>query len=154
MANNNHPKHGFAKLIRTDNEADNAGGAGCLGPTPTKKIVQEIPQPELCANVKIRIQIEDTVNNRKLTDTEKRDILERAQEKYVKLEESVCRAKMPYVEEAAAEPGWVEGAPSTALMFQSHKLPANRRKKFTKLVMLEDANPNIVAKKDQNECFL
>ena len=44
-----------------------------------KQIDQEIQQPELSAIVKIRAQIEDTLNNTKLTDIEKLDILERAQ---------------------------------------------------------------------------
>ena len=44
-----------------------------------KQIAQEIQQPELSAMVKIWAQIEDTLNYSKLTDTEKLDILERAQ---------------------------------------------------------------------------
>ena len=46
-----------------------------------KQIAQESQQPELSAMVKIRTQIEDTLSNSKLTDTEKLDILERDQEK-------------------------------------------------------------------------
>ena len=44
------------------------------------QIAQEIHQPKLSAMVKIRTQIEDTLSKRKLNDTEKLDILERAQE--------------------------------------------------------------------------
>ena len=91
-----------------------------------KQIAQEIEQPELSPMVKILAQIEDTNNNSKLTDTEKLDILERAQDKYGKLEESVPPTQMPFVEQAAAEPGSSEVTPSTAPMFQSLKLPANR----------------------------
>ena len=93
-----------------------------------KQIAQEIKQPELSAMVKIRTQIEYTINNRKLTDTEKLNILQRAQEKYGKLEESVRRSKLIYIEEAAPES--VEVAPSMAPMFQSLKLPDNRSKRF------------------------
>ena len=50
-----------------------------------KQIAQEIQQPELSATVKIRSQIEDTLSNSKLSDTEKLDILQRAQEKFLKL---------------------------------------------------------------------
>ena len=46
------------------------------------KIAEEIRQQELSAMVKIRSQIEDTLNNSKLSDTEKLDILERAKAKY------------------------------------------------------------------------
>ena len=53
------------------------------------QIAQEIQKYELSAVVKIRSQIEDTLNNSKLTDTEKLDILELAEEKNVKQEDSV-----------------------------------------------------------------
>ena len=46
-----------------------------------KQIVQEIQKPELSAMVKIQAKLEDTLRSSKLTDTEKLDILERAQEK-------------------------------------------------------------------------
>ena len=42
---------------------------------PQKQIAQEIQQPKVSARVKIRTQIEDTLNNSKLTETEKLDIL-------------------------------------------------------------------------------
>ena len=55
-----------------------------------KQIAQEIQQPELSAMVKIRAQIEDALSSSsKLTDTEKLDILERAQEKYGKIKDSM-----------------------------------------------------------------
>ena len=59
-----------------------------------KKIAQQIQQRELSAMVKLRAQIENTLNNTKLNDTEKLNILERAQEKYRKLEEYVRPSKM------------------------------------------------------------
>ena len=119
-----------------------------------KQIAQEIQQPELSAMVKIRAQIEDTLNNSKLTDAEKLDILERAQEKYGKLDESVRPTHPPIMEQAAAEPGSVEVTPSTAPMFQSLKLPANRSKKFAKFLKFVDDNPNLLAKNEQNEMIL
>ena len=80
--------------------------------------------------------------------------MEHAQEKYGKLEESVRRAKIPFVEQAAAEPGSVEVTPSTAPMFQSLKLPANRSKKFATFLKFVDENPNLLAKNDQKEMIL
>ena len=74
-------------------------------------IAQEIQQPELSLWVMFRAQIDDILNNNKLTDTEKLDIRGLAQEKYGKLEESVRPPKMPFMEEAAAEPGSIEVAP-------------------------------------------
>ena len=62
-----------------------------------KQIAHEIQHAELSAMVKIRSQIEDTLHNRKLTDTEKLVILERAHEKYGKLDESVCPSKLTYM---------------------------------------------------------
>ena len=62
-----------------------------------KQIPQEIQQPELSAMVKIRTQIEETLSNSKLTDTEKLDILERAQEKYIMLKDSMRPTKTPIV---------------------------------------------------------
>ena len=119
-----------------------------------KQIAQDIQQPELSALVKIRTEIEHTLNSRKLTDTEKLDILERDQEQSGKFAESVRPSTMTFVEEAAAEPGSVEVAPSTAPMFQSLKLPANRSKKFAKFLKFVDDNPNLLAKNEQNEMIL
>ena len=58
---------------------------------------QEIKKPELSAKVKIRMQIQDPLENSKLTDTEKLDILEGAQEKYCKLDESLPPSMMTLV---------------------------------------------------------
>ena len=76
--------------------------------------------------VKIRTQIEDTLTNSKLNGTEKFDILERDQEKYCKLKESMRPSKMTFVEEAAQEHETVEVELSTAPMFKSLKLSATR----------------------------
>ena len=62
-------------------------------------------------------------------------------------------AKMPYIEETAAEPGSVEVTPSMAPIFQSFKLPAIRRKKFANFLKFVDENPNLIAN-DQNEMIL
>ena len=48
----------------------------------------------------------------------------------------------------------MEVAPSTAPMFQSLKLPANRSKKFAKFLKFVDENPSLIAKNDQNEMIL
>ena len=45
-----------------------------------KQIAHEIQQPELSAMVKVRAQIDDTLNNSRLKDTEKLNILERRRE--------------------------------------------------------------------------
>ena len=71
------------------------------------QIAQEIQQPELSAMVKIRTQIEDTLSNSKLSDTEKLDILERAQEKYGKLKDSLRPTKTPIVEEGGTAPATI-----------------------------------------------
>ena len=62
-----------------------------------KQIADEIHQPELRGMVKIRAQMEDTLNNSQLTATEKLDILKPAQDNYNKVEESVRPAKMPFM---------------------------------------------------------
>ena len=80
--------------------------------------------------------------------------MERAQEKYGKLEDSVRPAKMPFLEEAASEHGSVEVTPSTVPMFQSLKTPANRSKKVAKFLKFVDENPNLLAKNEQNEMIL
>ena len=48
--------------------------------------------------------------------------------------------KMPFKEEIAAEHGSREVAPFTAPMFESLKLPINRRKRFVKILKFFDEN--------------
>ena len=60
--------------------------------------------------------------------------MERAQEKYAKLEQSVRPTQVPILEQAADEAGSGEVTPSTAPRFQSLKLPANRSNKFAKFL--------------------
>ena len=62
--------------------------------------------------VKIRTQIEDTLSNSKLTDTEKLDILERAQEKYGKLKDSMRPTNTPIVVEAGMAPTTIDVIPT------------------------------------------
>ena len=97
-----------------------------------KQIGQEIQQPELSARVKIRTQIEDTLSNSKLTDTENLDILERAQEKHIKLPNSMSTTKTPIVDERGPAPASIDVTPSEPPMFQAVNLPANPQKKFNK----------------------
>ena len=49
---------------------------------PQKQIGQDIQRPDLNRILKIRAQIEENLTNRKLNDTEKLDMLDRAHEKY------------------------------------------------------------------------
>ena len=95
-----------------------------------KQIAQEIQQPELSAMVKIRAQIDDTLSNSILTDNEKLDILERAQEKYGKLKDSIRPTKTPIEEEAGTAHALSDVTTSEPPMFQAVNLPANRKKKF------------------------
>ena len=99
-----------------------------------KQIAQEIQQPELSAMVKIITQIEDTLSNSKVTDTEKRHILERALEKYGKLKDSMRPTKTPIVEEGGTAPGTIDVTPPEHPMFQAVNLPANSKKKFKKFL--------------------
>ena len=69
-----------------------------------KKIAQESQQPELSALLMIRMQILDTLSKSKLSDTEKLDILERAQEKYPKLKDSMGLTKTPILAEGGTAP--------------------------------------------------
>ena len=92
-----------------------------------KQIAKEIHQPELSAMVKIRTQIEDTLSNSKLRDTEKLDILERAQEKYDRLKDFNRPTKTPIVEENGTAPATIDMAPSEPPMFQAVNLPDNRK---------------------------
>ena len=62
------------------------------------QIAHEIQQPELSAIVKIRTQIEDSLSNSKLTNTEKLDTLELAQEKYGNLKHSIRPTKTTIVD--------------------------------------------------------
>ena len=71
-----------------------------LDSLPQKQIGQQIHQAELGARVKIRTQIEETLSNSKLSDTEKLDILEGAQEKYGKLKDSLRPRKTRILEES------------------------------------------------------
>ena len=116
-----------------------------------KQIAQEIQQPELSAMVKIRTQIEDALSSSKLTDTEKLDILERAQEKYGKLKDSMRTTKTPIVEEGGTAPASIDVTAPELPMFQAVNLPANRKKKFAKFLKFVEDNPDLIAKKDQNE---
>ena len=116
-----------------------------------KQIAQEIQQPELSAMVKIRSQIEDTLSSSKLTDTEKLDILERAQEKYGKLKDSMRTTKTPIVEEGGTAPASIDVTPSELPMFQAVNLPANRKKKFNKFLKFVEENPDLIAR-DRAEC--
>ena len=101
--------------------------------------------------VKISTQIEDTLSSSKLTDTEKLDILERAQEKYGKLKDSIRPTKTPIVEESGTAPATIDVTPSEPPMFQAVNLPANRKKKFNKFLKFVEENPDLPAKNDQNE---
>ena len=101
--------------------------------------------------VKIRTQIEDTLSSSKLTDTEKLDILERAQEKYGKLKDSMHPTKTPIVEEGGTAPATIDVASSEPPLFQAVNLPANRKKKFNKFLKFVEENPELIAKNDQNE---
>ena len=88
--------------------------------------------------VKIRTLIADTVKNSKVSDTEKQDILERASEKCGKGYESECRSKISFLEETAQENASIKVSPSSAPMFQSLKLPANRSQKLAKFLKFDD----------------
>ena len=78
--------------------------------------------------VKIRTQIEDTLSNRKLTETEKLDIVERAQEKFVKLKDSMRPTKTPIVVHGGNAPASIDLTPSESPMFQGVNLPAIARR--------------------------
>ena len=54
-----------------------------------KQIMQAIQQPELASMPNLKGQIEETLNNSKLSDAEKLEILHRAQDRYDKIQESV-----------------------------------------------------------------
>ena len=116
-----------------------------------KQIAQEIQKPELSAMVKIRTQIEDRLRSSKLTDTEKLDILERAQEKYAKLKDSMRPTKSPIVEEGGTAPASMEVTPSELPLFQPVNLPANRKKKFNKFLKFVEDNPDLIARNEMNE---
>ena len=119
-----------------------------------KQIAQEIQQPELSAMVKIRTQIEDTLSNSKLNDTEKLDILERAQEKYGNLKDSMRPTKTPIVERSRTAPATIEVTPPEPQMFQAVNLPANRKKKFNKFLKFVQENPDLLAKNEQTEMLV
>ena len=116
-----------------------------------KQIAQEIHQPELSASVKMRNQIEHTLSNSNLTDTEKLDILERAQERYGNLKDSMRRTKTRIVEESGTAPAPIDVTPSDLPMFQAGNLPANRKKKFNKFLKFVEENPDLIAR-DRAEC--
>ena len=101
--------------------------------------------------VKIRSQIEDTLSSSKLTDTEKLDILERAQEKYGKLKDSMRTTKTPIVEEGVTAAATSDVTTSEPPMFQAVNLPANRKKKFNKFLKFVEQDPDLIAKIEQNE---
>ena len=101
--------------------------------------------------VKIRTQIEDTLSNSKLTDTDKLVFLERAQEKYRKLTDSMPPTKTPIVEEGGTAPATIDVTPSEHPMFQAVNLPANRMKRFAKFLKFVEENPDLIAKNEQNE---
>ena len=95
---------------------------------PQKQIAQEIQQPELSAIVKIGTQIEDTLTNSKLTDTEKLHILERAEEKYGKLKDSMGPTRTQIVEESGTAPATIHVTPSEPPLFQAVNFrPITRR---------------------------
>ena len=110
-----------------------------------KQIAQEIQQPELSARVKIRAQTEDTLSISKLTDTEKLDILERAQEKYGRVKDSMRPTKTPIVEKSGTPPASIDVTPAEPPMFQAVHLPANRKKRFNKFLKFVEDNPDLIA---------
>ena len=116
-----------------------------------KQIAQEIQQPELSEMVKIRAQIEDTLNNSKVTDTEKLDILERAQEKYGKLKDSIRTTNTTIVEESGTVPATIDVTTSEPPMSQAVNLQANRKKKFNNFLKFVEENPDHIAKSEQNQ---
>ena len=101
--------------------------------------------------VKIRTQIEDTLCNSKLTDTENLDILERPQKKYGKLKDTVRPTNTTIVEEAGTAPATIDVTAPEPPMFQAVNLPANRKNKFAKFLKFVEEHPDLLAKKQQNE---
>ena len=51
--------------------------------------MQAIQQPELASMANLKAQISETLNNSRLSDAEKLEILHRAQDRYDKIQESV-----------------------------------------------------------------
>ena len=96
-----------------------------LDPLRQKQITHEIQERELSAMVKMRTEIEDTLINSKLTETEKLDILERAQEKYGKLKDSMRPTKTPIVEQGGTAPATFDVTAPVPQMFQAVNLTAN-----------------------------
>ena len=54
-----------------------------------KQIMQAIQQPELASMANIKAQIEETLNNSKISDAENLEILHCAQERYDKIQQSI-----------------------------------------------------------------
>ena len=53
------------------------------------QIRQTIQHPELASTANIKAQIEETLNNSKLSNSEKLEILHRAEDRYDKIQESI-----------------------------------------------------------------
>ena len=100
--------------------------------------------------MKIRTQIQHTLRNSKLSDTVKLDIVERANEKFCKLKESMRPTKTTNVAEAGPAPARIVLVPTEPPMFQSVKVPANRSRRFKMFLMFLEDNPDLIGKNEQN----
>ena len=76
---------------------------------------------------KMKTQIEDTLSNSKLSDTEKLDSLERAHEKNCKLKDSMRPSKTMIVEQVVSAAASIDVTRSEPPMFQAVNLPTNRK---------------------------
>ena len=99
--------------------------------------------------VKIRTQIA-ALRNSKLLNTQKRDIEERAQEKYGNFKESMRPTKTTNVDESGTAPATINVVPAEPPMFLAVNLPATRKNKCKRFLMFVSENPDLIAKNEQN----
>ena len=110
-----------------------------------KQIIQAIQQPELASMANIKAQIEETLNNSKLSDSEKLEILHRAEDRYDKIQESIGPKTL---KTEIVQPELAETALSSVM------LPAQYGSKFSKFKEIVSSMPSLIKKSPQNEMII
>ena len=132
---------------------------GVLERLRQKQLSQAIQQPELSSMVNIKAHIEDMLNNSTLSDEEKLQLLERAQERYGKLKVMMPPARAAAAEaiapaNAVAAPTAAEGDVATGTMLDASMLPTQYAKKFARFQKFVGNNPTLISKNAQNEMIV
>ena len=120
-----------------------------------KQTVQAIAQPELSGMVQIQHQIEETLKSSKLSDDEKVNILQRAQQRFGQLKDSIQPRAAAAEPQPQPEPQGEPAAPqSSASLLGYAQIPAQYKNKVSKLEEYLKAHPGLIEKNEENEAII